>query len=341
MALPWHNVKSTMRSLRAIVIRRHWGESVQSISDQWHTNNYTFRHLCRIFQMLRTLKKLPILTFFGKQLFSAFLDPGHGWNGKYRSTKSSTKTWFQGDLWGATFRRCTQCHLIWKGGGELNNEGFRNFTGYVKLNGMVSWWYCWWILWYVTVSGMVVWILWYVTVLRFKSGFSQPVFLQVVQSVIGRVDVDDTGGHQTKTSKTRSILEGKNMQKQFLLFQICYLPFNLCFLKLFLVDFFLPWVPTGSEAQLLLEKNSSQLLECMLFHCYAYSEVPWVFLSSARWFECFKNGCLGRRKNPQKNVVSRVIIFAYLRKPKSTDRPSERASRQWLSAAFFFPLSFN
>lgn len=87
---------------------------------------------------------------------------------------------------------------------------------------------------------MVVWILWYVTVLRFKSGFSQPVFLQVVQSVIGRVDVDDTGGHQTKTSKTRSILEGKNMQKQFLLFQICYLPFNLCFLKLFLVDFFLP-----------------------------------------------------------------------------------------------------
>lgn len=87
---------------------------------------------------------------------------------------------------------------------------------------------------------MVVWILWYVTVLRFKSGFSQPVFLQVVQSVIGRVDVDDTGGHQTKTSETRSILEGKNMQKQFHLFQICYLPFNLCFLKLFLVDFFLP-----------------------------------------------------------------------------------------------------
>ena len=118
------------------------------------------------------------------------------------------------------------------------------------------------------------------------------VFSQVVQSVIGRVDVDDTGGHQTKTSKTKSILEGKNMQKQFLLFQICYLPFNLCFLKLFLVDFYLEFQQVQKRNY--YSKNSSQLVECNAsFFAYAYSEVPWVFLSSARWFECFKNGCLG------------------------------------------------
>lgn len=78
---------------------------------------------------------------------------------------------------------------------------------------------------------MVVWILWHVAVLRFKSGFSQPVFLQVVQSVIGRVDVDDTGGHQTKTSKTRSILEGKRRKSfvpdllpslQFVFFEVVF-----------------------------------------------------------------------------------------------------------------------
>ena len=166
--------------------------------------------------------------------------------------------------------------------------------------------------------------LWYVTVLRFKSGFSQPVFLQVVQSVIGRVDVDDTGGHQTKTSKTRSILEGKRRKSfvpdllpslQFVFFEVVFGGFSLEF--------------HSSEAQLYLKKTTppNSWNVCCFFATLTvrypeYFRVPQDDSNASR------TGALVDVKICKKSLVSCVIIFAYLRKPKSTDRPSERASRQ-------------